>query len=295
MSRRKRTSCWPPSRIIASRLFGDVLAELDAVAVRVDDLEQPHLAVQLEHDPHFDPFGSQPRGLLLHVVDLDVRDSPLLRLASRQRDLHPTSLQLRPALARVEHQLGEAQPVAVELPRRVEVAHGVPDRQSARPGSSRNALTSSRNRAPSAPSTVRWSQVSVTVIIGRTATSPSRATGRSSTEPTARIAACGGFRTAMNCCTPNMPRFEIVNVPPSRSPWRSLFSRARPTSSARASAISWIESDSARWITGTTSPCGAATAIPTFAVGKRLIPSSPKWALTERFRISALAEIFVKT
>src|SRR5687767_7204572 len=189
MSRRKRTSCWPPSRIIASRLLGDVLAELDAVAVRVDDLEQAHLAVELEHDAHLDPLGSEPRRFLLHVLDLDVRDSPLLRLAGRQRDLHAASLELRPAVGRVEHQLREAEAVAVEPARRVEVAHRVPDRHSARPGSSRNALTSSRNRAPSAPSTVRWSHVSVTVIVGRTTTSPSRATGRSSTEPTARIAA----------------------------------------------------------------------------------------------------------
>src|SRR5918995_733134 len=251
MSRRKRTSCWPPSRIIESRVLGDVLAELDAVPVGVDDLEQAHLAVQLEHDAHLHPLGPQARRFVLHVLDLDVRDSPRFRLAGRQRALQAAPFQLRPAVGGVEHQLREAEPVAVELPRRVEVADRVPDRQSARPGSSRSAFTSSRNRAPSAPSTVRWSQVSVTVIIARTTTSPPRATGRSSTEPTARIAACGGFSTAMNCWTPNMPRFEIVNVPPSRSPWRSLFSRARPTSSARAFAISWIVSDSARWTTGT--------------------------------------------
>ena len=52
-------------------------------------------------------------------------------------------------------------------------------------------------------------------------------TGRSSIAPTARIAACGGLRTATNCSTPYMPRFEIVNVPPSRSSCESLPSRAR--------------------------------------------------------------------
>src|SRR5918994_6436748 len=195
MSRRKRTSCWPPSRIIGLGLPADVLAELDAVSVQVDDLEQAHLAVQFEHDPHLAPLGAQARGLRLHVVDLDVRDAALLRLAGGQRDLHPAPLELRPTVVRVEHQLGEAKPVAIETARGVEVPHRVPDGQSARPGSSRNAFTSSRNRALSAPSTVRWSHVSVSVIIGRTTTSPSRATGRSSTEPTARIAAWGGFST----------------------------------------------------------------------------------------------------
>ena len=38
--------------------------------------------------------------------------------------------------------------------------------------------------------------------------------------------------------TPNMPRLEIVNVPPSRSASCSFPSRARPTRSARATAIS---------------------------------------------------------
>ena len=46
-----------------------------------------------------------------------------------------------------------------------------------------------------------------------------------------------------------------MNVPPSRSSCRSLPSRARPTRSARAAAISAIERRSRRWITGTTSPC----------------------------------------
>ena len=88
-----------------------------------------------------------------------------------------------------------------------------------------------------------------------------------SVAPTARIAACGGLSTATNCSIPNMPRFEIVNVPSSRSCAVSLLSRARPTTSPRAPATSASESRSTERTTGTTSPCGAATAIPTFAVG----------------------------
>ena len=47
-------------------------------------------------------------------------------------------------------------------------------------------------------------------------------TASSFTAPTARIATCGGLSTAVNCSTPNMPRLEIVNVPPSRSGERQL-------------------------------------------------------------------------
>ena len=74
-----------------------------------------------------------------------------------------------------------------------------------------------RNSAPVAPSTARWSHVSVIVIIGRTCRSPSRGTTWSRVAPTARIDACGGLSTAMNWSMSYMPRFEIVNVPPSRS------------------------------------------------------------------------------
>src|SRR6185437_12167021 len=89
--------------------------------------------------------------------------------------------------------------------------------QSASAGSSTNVFTVRRKSAAAAPSTARWSTVRVIVIIGLATSSPSRTTGRSSVAPTARIAACGGLSTAVNCSTPNMPRFEIVNVPPSRS------------------------------------------------------------------------------
>ena len=56
-------------------------------------------------------------------------------------------------------------------------------------------------------------------------TAPSRTTGRSATSPTARIAACGGLITALKRRTPNMPRFETVNVP---SPSCAAVSDAAP-------------------------------------------------------------------
>jgi hypothetical protein len=42
-----------------------------------------------------------------------------------------------------------------------------------------------------------------------------------------------GFSTAVKLSTAYMPRFEIVNVPPSSPPARSFASAARPTRSAR--------------------------------------------------------------
>ena len=42
--------------------------------------------------------------------------------------------------------------------------------------------------------------------------------------------ACGALMIAVNCLTPNMPRFETVNVPPRNSSGFSLFSFAFPAS-----------------------------------------------------------------
>ena len=67
-----------------------------------------------------------------------------------------------------------------------------------------------------------------------------------------------------------MPRFEIVNVPPSRSSLLELaVARAADDVGAGVRDLRDVERSAPR-ITGTTSPCGAATAMPTFAVGKQL-------------------------
>src|SRR5437588_322722 len=66
----------------------------------------------------------------------------------------PPSLRVRapPAAVRVHVGLGKTELVRVERTPRFEVADVVPDwSHNARPGSSRNALTSRRNSAPVAP------------------------------------------------------------------------------------------------------------------------------------------------
>src|SRR5581483_1618074 len=99
-------------------------------------------------------------------------------------------------------------------------------RHGHQPTSSAAASTSeasvSRNSAPRAPSTTRWSNVTVRVNTGRAASAPFIATGRSTTRPTARIAACGALTIAWKASTPYIPRFEIVNAPPWTSPGRSV-------------------------------------------------------------------------
>lgn len=52
--------------------------------------------------------------------------------------------------------------------------------------------------------------------------SPSRVIGRGSSAPTERIAACGGLMIAAKLPTPNIPRFDIVNVLRPRSSSRSM-------------------------------------------------------------------------
>src|SRR3954454_22449137 len=103
----------------------------------------------------------------------------------------------------------------------------------------RNAATSS---APSAPSTTRWSQESVPVIMLANATPPSAvSTACRRAAPTARMVACGGLMMAENSRTPYMPRFEIALAPPWYSFGFNFFSRARAARS-RISAES-AESD----------------------------------------------------
>src|SRR5579884_376283 len=281
-----------------------LLRELDAVPVRVVDVEQPHLTVELHHHADLDALRPQPLGRGLHIVDVDVCNAAVrVGLADREADLHRPVHELRPPSRTVERDLGKAELVAIEPARRVELAHVVPDgharnpnaRHRASPGSSSDAVSVCRNSAPVAPSTARWSHVSVIVIVGRTTGAPSTATTRSSVAPTASIAACGGFSTATNCSMPYMPRFEIVNVPPSSSACLTLPSRVRETRSARTAAISAIVRRSAAVMTGTSRPCGAATAMPTCALGWISIASPVKCAFTSRWRISAAATSFVST
>src|SRR6202011_6153393 len=82
-------------------------------------------------------------------------------------------------------------------------------------GCSISALNAASSSAPSAPSTTRWSQPSVTVIWLTNFTPPSAvSTGRRCAAPTARMVACGGLMMAVNSRTPYMPRFDNAVEPP---------------------------------------------------------------------------------
>ena len=64
----------------------ELLGELDPVPVGVVDVEQAHLALELEDDPDVHAGVAQAVGLRLQVVDVDVRDAAvLLRLALGER------------------------------------------------------------------------------------------------------------------------------------------------------------------------------------------------------------------
>src|SRR5439155_8328362 len=69
---------------------------------------------------------------------------------------------------------------------------------------------SAMKRAADTPSTMRWSDDSDRVAIGRSTISPARPTGVSTVRPIARIALSGGLMIAVNESTPYIPRFEMV-------------------------------------------------------------------------------------
>src|SRR5918912_2093005 len=160
--RRRSTSRDPTAASTASSggsAAAELFGKLDPVAVRIEDVEQAHLAVQLEDDADVDAAVAKVVRDALDVVDVDVRDRSVgLRLPFRESDLRPAALELRPASVVIHVGLGEAELVRVEVARRDEVADVVPDerRHSASPGSSTNSLTVVRNCAPVAPSTARW-------------------------------------------------------------------------------------------------------------------------------------------
>ena len=87
--------------------------------------------------------------------------------------------------------------------------------------------------------------------------------------PTARIAACGGSTIAVKEWTPNMPRFETVNVLPVSSSGLRLRPRARSARSRDSAAICASDFWSASKSAGTSSAPSTATAIPTLTREKR--------------------------
>src|SRR6266550_4697428 len=113
-------------------------------------------------------------------------------------------------------------------------------------------------------------------------TRPSSTTGTSLIAPTARIAASGGLMIAVNSSTPYMPRFEIENVAPLRSPSAGRPDRAR-SMTWRDSIEIWTRSlMSASWTTGTSRPIPwlGATARPMLTERLRLKRPSTHDVLT---------------
>src|SRR6185312_3002971 len=132
-------------------------------------------------------------------------------------------------------------------------------------GSSISGLKAASQRAPVAPSTTRWSQVSVTLMTVAMAISLPRTTGRFWPTPTLMIAPCGSLMIEANDLMPNMPRLETEKVPPRYSSGFSFLSRARAARSLASAAICARPLVSAWKMIGVISPCGTATAMATSA------------------------------
>src|SRR4029079_5208281 len=174
-------------------------------------------ARELDDDASLHALAAEAVRLGLDVVDVDHRDAGVrVRLAVRDRDVHRTAGERRPALVEVHERLVEAEQALVEVAPAIEIGHLVDDArllshaQRASAGSSTKDLTVRRKSAASAPSTARWSTVSVIVISGRGVIAPSLTTGCSVVAPTARIAACGGLSTGGNFSISQKPRVGIV-------------------------------------------------------------------------------------
>src|SRR5437588_12476805 len=108
MTGSQRIAAAPTAAATSAR--GKLLRKLDAVSVRIEDVEQAHLAVQLDDDADLDALGAQPLGLRLQIVHVDVRHTAVpLRLALRETDVHLAVPQLRPAGPRVDGGLRAAE------------------------------------------------------------------------------------------------------------------------------------------------------------------------------------------
>ncbi len=144
-----------------------------------------------------------------------------------------------------------------------------------------------RRRAASAPSTVLWSAFSVASKVERTLIARfSSATTRGRVRPTVSRLVWPTATIPVNRSTPNDPRLESVeDGAAERSSWLSLPLRARSTAARRELASSEIPCSSTSRTTGTTTPCGVATASPTSI---RPLPASVsrKAAASDRSRRS---------
>src|SRR6185369_4350249 len=136
-------------------------------------------------------------------------------------------------------------------------------------GGAINPATSARacarkptKRAPSAPSTTRWSYDRESGSIRRGTNEPSFQTGFWTAREMPSTATSGALMIGVNAVPPMPPRFETVKQPPCISAADSLPVRALPDSSPSARASSKTSMRSASRITGTTRPSGVSAAKP---------------------------------
>ncbi|CRH48143.1 Uncharacterised protein [Chlamydia trachomatis] len=127
------------------------------------------------------------------------------------------------------------------------------------------------NMAAGYPSITLWSTDNVNIQVKPTASSPFKTTGCSSTLPTARIAACGGFKIAVKSEIPVIPRLDTQKEPPLYSSSARdccLALVASPLISAEIIPIFFL---SAQRTIGAITPSGIATAIEISIVENRII------------------------
>ncbi len=156
-------------------------------------------------------------------------------------------------------------------------------------------MTVRRNSAPVAPSTARWSQVSVIVISGaicELAVARDDLVARRADREDRRLRRVEHGDELVDVVHAEVrdrerAALEILGAQLRRRARGRRGRRGRPRSAASVSR-------SAPCTTGTTRPCGAATAMPMFALGKTSSASSAYWTFMSRWRMSACAQSFVE-
>mmetsp|Transcript_19734 Transcript_19734/g.62777 ORF Transcript_19734/g.62777 Transcript_19734/m.62777 type:complete len:345 (-) Transcript_19734:516-1550(-) len=143
-----------------------------------------------------------------------------------------------------------------------------------RAGVSMAEVNSFMNLPATSPSHTRWSAEMVTVILVTVSSCPpAPITACFTPVPTAMIAAWGGLMMALNSVTPNIPRLEMLKVPPWYSSGVSRFSRALLASSLTSAEICWRDLDPASRTMGVISPPSVATAMAMSTCGLAVVPA----------------------
>ena len=202
--------------------------------------------VTASREPHSPPFQHRDHRALRHLVadlhaqllhDAGVRGGNFhRRLVAFERD---ERVFLRDRVAGLHEELDDGNVLEVADVRDLDLdrGHGVP-RGRCDAGRRCTWARYVVKRAPSAPSTTRWSYESESGIMRRGANSLPFHTGFIAALETPRIATSGAFTIGVNDVPPMPPSDEIENVPPCMSAGPSLPSRAFAASSEDSCAIS---------------------------------------------------------